>query len=386
MKRIYLIAMAAVMICSSVVFSACGNTNTSEPANKTDSSSISTADSAEEIEETEAPTDTTEPTTVAETTKPTGKEKKHSASSSSNTSSQSSVPRTNQSYNGGSTANNSSNTNTRTSNSASRTQNRSVNSKVSVTGISLSKSSMTLTEGSSGSFNVNISPSNATDKQYNVVTNNGNATVSCNGTKVTVYAQHKGTCKITVSSTNGKTSVCNVTVNAKSGSGGSNSNGNGSNNRSSSGSSQKQSSSTNNKSSSGSNNSNSSQKQSSSTNNTPVNDNTLLPRNQLITKANIEKVCNAVNNYFINKYNMKLDKSMNKNNSGWFYSGSHYYPGDYYYSVNSMINSEIEGFEGDFYGLIASNPQMSVNDLYNHYFRCYYESAGNGEYNIYLCH
>lgn len=382
MKRIYLIAMAAVMICSSVVFSACGNTNTSEPANKTDSSSISTADSAEEIEETEAPTDTTEPTTVAETTKPTGKEKKNSASSSSNTSSQSSVPRTNQSYNGGSTANNSSNTNSRTSNSASRTQNRSVNSKVSVTGISLSKSSMTLTEGSSGSFNVNISPSNATDKQYNVVTNNGNATVSCSGTKVTVYAQHKGTCKITVSSTNGKTSVCNVTVNAKSGSGGSNSNGNGSNNRSSSGSSQKQSSSTNNKSSSGSNNSNSSQKQSSSTNNTPVNDNTLLTHKQLCSDNVLKKLIDKVN-YTFQQKGMKYNSALNKNNSGWLYSGTHLYPGDYYYSTNSFIKKELDGLLEEVDAVLI---KLDGNDYSDYLFRYYYEKQSNGEYAFYFCY
>lgn len=356
MKRIYLIAMAAVMICSSVVFSACGNTNTSEPANKTDSSSISTADSAEEIEETEAPTDTTEPTTVAETTKPTGKEKKNSASSSSNTSSQSSVPRTNQSYNGGSTANNSSNTNTRTSNSASRTQSRSVNSNVSVTGISLSKSSMTLTEGSSGSFNVNISPSNATDKQYNVVTNNGNATVSCRGTKVTVYAQHKGTCKITVSSANGKTAVCNVTVNAKSSSG---------------------SSKSNNKTSSNDN-----QKQSSNTNKTSINDNTLLTHKQLCSENIVKKLIDKVN-YTFQQKGMKYNSSLNKNNSGWLYSGTHLYQGDYIYSTNSFIKKELNGYLEEVDAVLIG----TYGNVYSDYqFKCYYEKQSNGEYAFYFCY
>lgn len=369
MKRIYLIAMAAVMICSSVVFSACGNTNTSEPANKTDSSSISTADSAEEIEETEAATDTTEPTTVAETTKPTGKEKKNSASSSSNTSSQSSVPRTNQSYNGGSTANNSSNTNTRTSNSASRTQNRSVNSKVSVTGISLSKSSMTLTEGSSGSFNVNISPSNATDKQYNVVTNNGNATVSCNGTKVTVYAQHKGTCKITVSSTNGKIAVCNLTVTAKNSSVSSKSS---SNKKSNSGSSN-----SNNKTSSNDN-----QKQSSNTNNTSINNDTLLTHKQLCSESIVKKLIDKVN-YTFQQKGMKYNSSLNKNNSGWLYSGTHLYQGDYIYSTNSFIKKELNGYLEEVDAVLIG----TYGNVYSDYqFKCYYEKQSNGEYAFYFCY
>lgn len=348
--------MSALMLCSSIALSACGSSDTSEPANKTDSSSISTADSAEEIEETEAATDTTEPTTVAETTKPTGKEKKNSASSSSNTSSQSSVPRTNQSYNGGSTANNSSSTNTRTSNSASRTQNRSVNSKVSVTGISLSKSSMTLTEGSSGSFNVNISPSNATDKQYNVVTNNGNATVSCSGTKVTVYAQHKGTCKITVSSTNGKTAVCNVTVSAKSRSG---------------------SSKSNNKTSSNDN-----QKQSSNTNKTSINDNTLLTHKQLCSDNVLKKLIDKVN-YTFQQKGMKYNSALNKNNSGWLYSGTHLYPGDYYYSTNSFIKKELDGLLEEVDAVLI---KLDGNDYSDYLFRYYYEKQSNGEYAFYFCY
>lgn len=356
MKKIYIIAMSALMLCSSIALSACGSSDTSEPANKTDSSSISTADSAEEIEETEAATDTTEPTTVAETTKPTGKEKKNSASSSSNTSSQSSVPRTNQSYNGGSTANNSSSTNTRTSNSASRTQNRSVNSKVSVTGISLSKSSMTLTEGSSGSFNVNISPSNATDKQYNVVTNNGNATVSCSGTKVTVYAQHKGTCKITVSSTNGKTAVCNVTVSAKSRSG---------------------SSKSNNKTSSNDN-----QKQSSNTNKTSINDNTLLTHKQLCSDNVLKKLIDKVN-YTFQQKGMKYNSALNKNNSGWLYSGTHLYPGDYYYSTNSFIKKELDGLLEEVDAVLI---KLDGNDYSDYLFRYYYEKQSNGEYAFYFCY
>ena len=356
MKKIYIIAMSALMLCSSIALSACGSSDTSEPANKTDSSSISTADSAEEIEETEAATDTTEPTTVAETTKPTGKEKKNSASSSSNTSSQSSVPRTNQSYNGGSTANNSSSTNTRTSDSASRTQNRSVNSKVSVTGISLSKSSMTLTEGSSGSFNVNISPSNATDKQYNVVTNNGNATVSCSGTKVTVYAQHKGTCKITVSSTNGKTAVCNVTVSAKSRSG---------------------SSKSNNKTSSNDN-----QKQSSNTNKTSINDNTLLTHKQLCSDNVLKKLIDKVN-YTFQQKGMKYNSALNKNNSGWLYSGTHLYPGDYYYSTNSFIKKELDGLLEEVDAVLI---KLDGNDYSDYLFRYYYEKQSNGEYAFYFCY
>lgn len=371
MKKIYIIAMSALMLCSSIALSACGSSDTSENSktpSSTSSSNVSTEDSAYEVETTEAATNEAEVVSETETTNPTEeRQDKPVVQASSQNASQRSAPNAAQTYNNNTSGNNSNNTTSRTNNSrnnntASSTQTRTNSGNKSVTGISLSKNSMTLTEGSSGSFEVNIKPSSATDKQYNVVTNNGNATVSCSGSKVTVYAQHKGNCTITVSSTNGKTAVCNVTVQAKSSS---------------------SSNKTSNKQSSGNTKKNSSN---SSSNNTKVTDDTLLPRNKLITKANIEKLCNRVNNYFINKYNMKLNNSLNKNNSGWFYSCTSDYYGDYYFSVNTFINREIEAFENDFHGLINSNPQMSFEDIYGIHLRCYYQSIGNGNYDIFLCY
>ncbi len=83
-----------------------------------------------------------------------------------------------------------------------------------VTGVSLSQTTMTLTEGQTSQLTATVSPSNATNK--NVAWSSSNtsvATVSSNGT---VTAKSAGTAIITVkTSDQGKTATCSVTVKAK---------------------------------------------------------------------------------------------------------------------------------------------------------------------------
>lgn len=84
---------------------------------------------------------------------------------------------------------------------------------VNVTGVSLSKTSMTLTEGESDQLEATISPSNATDKTVNWTSSNTSvATVASDGT---VTAKGVGSATITVTTSDGgKTSTCSVTVEA----------------------------------------------------------------------------------------------------------------------------------------------------------------------------
>ncbi len=123
--------------------------------------------------------------------------KKSNTSANNNTSSQS-----NNSYNA-------------KNNSFSGSNQKTKSLTVAVTSVSLSKSSMNVTVGSSNSFNVTINPGNATNRNYTVNTSNGNAAVSCSGSTVTVYGKNAGSCTITVKSNNGKTAKCSVTVKAK---------------------------------------------------------------------------------------------------------------------------------------------------------------------------
>ena len=85
---------------------------------------------------------------------------------------------------------------------------------VNVTGVSLSKTSMTLTEGESDQLEATISPSNATDKTVNWTSSNTSvATVASDGT---ITAKAAGTATITVKSEDqGKTATCEITVKAQ---------------------------------------------------------------------------------------------------------------------------------------------------------------------------
>ena len=84
---------------------------------------------------------------------------------------------------------------------------------VAVTGVSLNKSSMTLTEGGSETLTATVAPSNATNTGVSWSSSNtGVATV--NGGQVT--AVKAGTATITVTTSDGgKTATCSVTVEAK---------------------------------------------------------------------------------------------------------------------------------------------------------------------------
>ena len=85
---------------------------------------------------------------------------------------------------------------------------------ISVTGVSLDKTSLTLTEGDTQSLTATVSPSNATDKSVTWSSNNESvAMVSSTGV---VIARSAGTATITVKTTDGsKTATCAVTVKAK---------------------------------------------------------------------------------------------------------------------------------------------------------------------------
>ena len=85
--------------------------------------------------------------------------------------------------------------------------------EVSVTGVSLDKTSLTMTEGETQTLTATVSPSNATDKSVTWSSNNTSvATVSSSGVVTAVKA---GSSTITVKTNNGgKTATCSVTVNA----------------------------------------------------------------------------------------------------------------------------------------------------------------------------
>ena len=84
---------------------------------------------------------------------------------------------------------------------------------VPVTGVSLNKSTLTLTEGDSETLTATVAPANATDKTVTWSTSDANIATVSNG-KVTAIA--KGSAIITVTTNDGKkTATCNVTVNPK---------------------------------------------------------------------------------------------------------------------------------------------------------------------------
>lgn len=84
---------------------------------------------------------------------------------------------------------------------------------VDVTSISLSKSSVSLTVGDTTKLGVTVAPSNATDKSYSFSSSDTSvATVNSSGK---VVAKGKGSCTITVKSSNGKSAKCSVNVKAK---------------------------------------------------------------------------------------------------------------------------------------------------------------------------
>ena len=84
---------------------------------------------------------------------------------------------------------------------------------VAVTGVSLNKTSLTLTEGSSETLSASVSPDNATDKTVTWTTNKSSVATVSDG-KVTAVAEGSATITVTTNDGN-KTATCTVTVTPK---------------------------------------------------------------------------------------------------------------------------------------------------------------------------
>lgn len=81
-----------------------------------------------------------------------------------------------------------------------------------VRSISLSQTSLTLETGESKKLQISINPSNAANKICTISTDNGNARAVIEGQTVTVTGVNAGTCTLTVTSNNGHTAKCDITV------------------------------------------------------------------------------------------------------------------------------------------------------------------------------
>ena len=80
---------------------------------------------------------------------------------------------------------------------------------VAATGVTLSKTSLTLDKGKTAKLTATITPADATDKTISWLTSDKTVATVKNGT---VTAVGKGTCNIYAKSTNGKKATCKVTV------------------------------------------------------------------------------------------------------------------------------------------------------------------------------
>ena len=221
-------------------------------------------------------------------------------------------------------------------------------STVLVSSVSLSKSSMSVTVGKSSSFTVTINPSNATNRDYTASTSNGNATVNCSGSTVTVKGISKGSCTVTVKSNNGKTAKCSVTVKAK-----------------------------------------------SKPKPAKVTDDTPLTRSEFYTDENMKRLCDAVNKHFIAKgmsygtYQTFEDgdgRPFDKDHTGWFFVPETDFQGPANYKIGSFNHLKqdiIEYFESEVQANLMDEPGDRYEDIM---FRCYYERVSNGGCDIYFCY
>ena len=161
---------------------------------------------------------------------------------------------------------------------------------------------------------------------------------------------------------------------------------------SSSSNSKPSSNSSSNSSSSSSSSSNKKPSTGSSNTTTVVTDDTPIPHSQLCTDANMQKVTSAINNYFIN-LGMVYNPSLNHNECGWFYDTT---SNDRHstWSVNEMINREIQGFESEVNGILLAEQYYSDGETSYYYtpqpsdyqFYCYSVRQSDGEYDIYFCY
>ena len=83
---------------------------------------------------------------------------------------------------------------------------------LSVKSISLSETSLTLEAGESRQLRISFNPSDAAIKSCSMTVSNSNAAATLSGTTVTVKGIKAGTATLTVTSHNGHSAACNITV------------------------------------------------------------------------------------------------------------------------------------------------------------------------------
>ena len=206
------------------------------------------------------------------------------------------------------------------------------NKTVYVSKVSLSKSSMSLNIGDSDSFTVTLSPSNAVNRTYTVSTSNSNATVSYSGNTVTVTGKYEGKCTVTVTSSNGKTAACNVTVKKKAPA--------------------------------------------------VITDDTVLPHRELSTATNMQRLCDTITTYFVQN-GMTEKPSLRTSNSGWYicYDGTDEMTASRSYNETKELTMSSIIAQVD--GILVGMHGIAYNEVH---FHCYYDMQANGEYIIYFCY
>ena len=101
----------------------------------------------------------------------------------------------------------------------------------------------------------------------------------------------------------------------------------------------------------------------------------------------MKKLTSYINSYF-SDLGFVYDTSMNKNNSGWLYSYTDPYLGDYYYSLNSYKAETVEYFLTQLEAITSLDGMTFGKDIqYSDVrFNCYYQKRSDGEYDIFFCY
>lgn len=316
-----LIALIVMAICT---LSGCSPDPTSLPGVTPDEIAPTTATVVETTEATSVPAETdptNEPVDIEGTTAPESTEAATGAESEN---------KTTQPANNTSSDNNTGSNNKPVSNNSSN--NTTQNKTVAVKSVSLSKTSLNVTVGSSSSFTVTINPSNATNTNFTVSTSNSNASVSCSGSKVTVTGKTAGSCTITVTSNNGKTAKCSVTIKNKQVA--------------------------------------------------QVTDDTPLNHDELFTEKNVQKMCDAINSHFKSK-GMIYTPSLNTSNSGWLFGYQTVLDKTAVRSLNQVKQRAISGLDEEVEAVLIIMFGGTYDTIR---FNCYYEKQPDGEYNIYFAY